>query len=125
MSINKDKYRGKKIYAQVYSELITAARYRGTLTYQEIAMMMDLPMKGNLMGKEIGLILGEISEDEVSHGRPMLSSIAVGVDGKSSEGFFNLAELLGKLKPGEDRKKFWAKEKQAVYDAWKVEIRTE
>jgi hypothetical protein len=34
-----NKYRGKVIYHLVYNELITAARYRGTITYQEIAQI--------------------------------------------------------------------------------------
>jgi hypothetical protein len=34
MSVVKSKYRGSKEYALVYTELITAAKYRGTFTYQ-------------------------------------------------------------------------------------------
>jgi len=40
---DNDKYRGTKLYHLVFNELITAARYRGTVTYQEIAKMMGLP----------------------------------------------------------------------------------
>lgn len=123
MSIVKNKYRGMKFYAKVYSELITAARYRGTVTYQEIAMIMGLPLSGNHMQRETGQILGEISEDEVSNGRPMLSAIAVGVNGLPGDGFFSLAKQLGKLKPDEDEDQYWKNEKQAVYDTWKVELK--
>lgn len=119
-----DRYRGKKEYYLVYSELITAARYRGTITYQEIAKIMGLPMKGSYMGREIGHLLGEISEDEYNSGRPMLSAIAVNVQGYAGPGFFTLARELGKLKEesSEAESKFWEEENHAVYDTWKVII---
>jgi hypothetical protein len=123
MTIYKNKYRGTITYSKVYSELITAAKYRGTVTYQEIAMMMGLPLTGNLMGRETGQILGEISEYEVSNGRPMLSAIAVGVSGHPGDRFFAFAKDLGKMKPEEDKRKFWQKECQAVYEVWKTEIK--
>jgi hypothetical protein len=122
MTIVTSKYRGTKEYALVYHELITAARYRGTVTYQEIARIMGLKLQGGHMARETGLILGEISEDEVSHGRPMLSAIAVGVEGHPGSGFFNLARDLGKLKAEDDIRKFWRKECQAVYEAWKAAV---
>lgn len=124
MSVVKDKYRGTTDYALVYSELITAARYRGTVTYQEIAKMMGLPLTGNYMQKLIGYILGEISEDEVVKGRPMLSSIVVGVKGVPGPGFYNFAKELGRLTDQSDEE-FWNAEKKAVYDTWKVKLREE
>src|SRR5215216_3351161 len=92
-----DKYRGSKEYFLVYSELINAARYRGTVTYQEIAAIMGLPLQGNYMSKETGQILGEISEDEFNRERPMLSAIAVTANGQPGSGFFGLAKTLGEL----------------------------
>jgi len=61
MTIVKSKYRGTKEYALVYCELITAAKYRGTVSYQEIAKMMSIPLSGNYMSSLLGQILGEIS----------------------------------------------------------------
>ena len=81
------QYCGSKEYAFIYTELITAAKYRGTITYQEIAKIIELPMSGSHMGSEVGKILGEISEDEVSNGRPMLSAIAVNVKGVPYQAF--------------------------------------
>jgi len=49
------------------------------------------------MGKEVGHILAEISEDEAQNGRPMLSAIAVNSTGVPSFGFFDLAKRLGAL----------------------------
>ena len=93
-----DKYRGTKEYRLVLTELITAARYRGTVTYQEIAPLMGLPPQGSHMGREIGQLLGEISEDEHVNGRPMLSAFAVSVEGVPGPGFFALARDLGRLR---------------------------
>jgi hypothetical protein len=124
MKTVKDRYRHQKIYHFVYHELVMAARYRGVVTYQELAKLMGLPMSGNYMSMEIGHILGEISDDEVAYGRPMLSALAVGVSGEPGDGFFNLAKELDRLQDDskEARQRFWEQEKQAVYEAWKVEL---
>ena len=122
MNASKSKYRGTKEYALVYCELITAAKYRGTVTYQEIAKMMNLPLTGNHMSAVLGKILGEISEDEVSHERPMLSAIAVGVNGLPGAGFYVLARELGKLKD-QAEEVFWETEKKAVYETWKIRLK--
>lgn len=116
------KYRGTIEYALVYNELITAARYRGTVTYQEIAKLMGIPLVGGYMAKLIGEILGEISMDEVEHGRPMLSVIAVGVKGLPGDGFYKLARELAKLTTQSDEE-FWAAEKKAVYETWKIRLK--
>lgn len=120
MTVVADKYRGKTIYHVVKSELITAARYRGTVTYQQIAQLIGLPIAGSHMGKQVGHILGEISEDEHLQGRPMLSAIAVGVSGKPGEGFYLLARDLGKLEndSADEKRRFWENERTAVYKAW-------
>jgi hypothetical protein len=124
MSICKDKYRGTTHYALVYRELITAASYRGTVTYQEIALIMKLPLTGSHMAREVGQILGEISEDEVNNSRPMLSAVAVSKDGRSSEGFFGLAESLGCLTDRDKAKdiEFWESEKKSVYKTWQRKL---
>jgi hypothetical protein len=48
------QYRGTREYALIFAELITAARYRGTVTYQELAELVGLPLQGNFMGAELG-----------------------------------------------------------------------
>ncbi len=115
----KDRYRGKTVYFHVLAELVRAAQYRGTTTYQDIAVIMGLPTSGNLMGRETGYILGEICEDEVIAGRPMLSSVAVSVNGKPGPGFFTLARDLGLLQSGEDQTDFWKRQRDDAYQAWK------
>ncbi len=42
MTIVDNRYRGKKEYFLVYAEMINAAKYRGTVTYQEVAQIMGL-----------------------------------------------------------------------------------
>lgn len=61
MSIVTDKYRGTGEYFLVFNELVKAAKYRGIVTYQELASLIGLPVVGAYMGSEIGHILGEIS----------------------------------------------------------------
>ncbi|MCH8328426.1 MAG: hypothetical protein IID15_07900 [Candidatus Marinimicrobia bacterium] len=115
---------GKKEYHLIFSELIAAAKYRGTVTYQEIAQILGLPLTGNYMGAEIGHLLGEISEDEVRAARPMLSAIVVNTAGKPGPGFFELARQLGKLDTDERKAelRFFEAERKEVYDQWKVKL---
>jgi hypothetical protein len=124
MTIVKSKYRGTKAYFLAFSELITAARYHGVVNYQRIAHVTGLPERGNAMGKELGQLLGEISEDETCRGRPMLSTLAVSVTtGKPSAHFYDYARALGKLKSEvkEDELAFWERECKALYETWKME----
>ena len=116
------KYRGTKEYHLIHAELMAAAKYRGTVTYQEIAKIIGLPLSGNYMGAEIGYLVGEISEDEVISGRPMLSAIVVSTAGKPGSGFFELARQLGRLdSSGRDAEiSFWEREMKAVYEQWRV-----
>lgn len=39
-------YQGTIVYHLVYAELATAARYRGVTTYQTVAQIMGLPLRG-------------------------------------------------------------------------------
>jgi hypothetical protein len=119
MPIVTDKYRGTAFYRYVYGELLLAARYRGTITYQEIAAIMGLPMTGNHMSNQVGHILGEISEDEHLAGRPLLSAIAVNVRGEATGGFYALARDLGLVESAEPDKKFWERQRQEIYELWR------
>ena len=119
MGVVKSKYRGTTTYFHVLAELVRAAQHRGLTTYQDIAVIMGLPVRGSHMGSETGQILGEISEDEVVAGRPMLSAVAVSVEGKAGPGFFGLARELGRMPGTESETDFWERERQAAYAAWK------
>jgi hypothetical protein len=78
------------------------------------------------MAQETGHILGEISEDELKHERPMLSALVVGTSGLPGPGFFKLARQLGKLQDDskEAERSFWEEEKAAVYSTWQREFKT-
>jgi hypothetical protein len=126
MSLVKDRYRGTPVYHLVFCRLLTAARHRGYVTYQELAKVMALPLKGSHMGRETGWVLGEIADDEHRAGRPLLSAVAVGVSGAPGPGFFKLAHDLGLLK-AKDRDAefaFWSAQKEAIYDLWKEPLET-
>lgn len=119
MKTIKDKYRGTTKYFHVHAELVRAAQYRGLTTYQDVAVIMGLPISGSHMGREVGYVLGEISEDEVGAGRPMLSSVAVDVRCHVGEGFFALARDLGSLRPDMDPLPFLETERERTYQAWR------
>lgn len=117
----QDKYLNTVDFLKVYAALVNAAEHRGLVTYQEIAQIMGLPMSGSHMGREIGNMIGVISESEVQMGRPMLSAIVVGVSGKPGEGFYHWARDLGRLQTDHpaDEERFWEDEKQAIHEMWK------
>src|SRR6266446_2760248 len=122
MTVITDKYRGTGEYFLVFNELVKAARSRGTVTYQELADLIGFPIIGDYMGMELGHLLGEISEDQDHLKRPMLSTVAVKVDGLPGKGFFDLAKKLGKYSGDDDkneRHRFWEAETNRVYDLWK------
>ena len=75
------------------------------------------------MSKLVGGVIGLLSKNELEQGRPILSSIVVGVSGKPGEGFFNWARELGVLSEGEDEETFWREECEKVYEAWKISYR--
>jgi hypothetical protein len=113
-----DKYRGTLAYFRVHDELRRAAEYQGLTTYQDIASLMGLPLTGNLMGREVGQILGEISEDEVVRGRPMLSALAVNTEGKPGAGFLPFAQQLGPARPDEAVESVLDRERKEAYRMW-------
>ncbi len=119
MTVVPDKYRGTGAYRAARQALISAARDRGTVKYIEIVQIAGLPTSGNVMSRELGQVLGEISEDEHLDGRPMLSAAAIGADGAPGGGFFGLARLLGKLDDSPDNEqRFWISELKSVHDHW-------
>jgi hypothetical protein len=113
------RFRGTVAYYQVLMELLRAAQYRGVTTYQEIAWIMGLQSNNGFMNAATGHILGEISEDEVHAGRPLLAAVAVGVGGRPSPAFYGLARDLGRLGYDEDEAQFWRDELASVYEAWR------
>jgi hypothetical protein len=102
-----DRYRGTTEYVLVLAELVRAAQYRGLTTYQDLAVVLGLPTRGEHLVSDIGHLLGEISEDEVARGRPMLSAVVVGSTSRPGSGFFHLARALGRFNGPADQADNW------------------
>ena len=117
------KYRGTKEFLLIYSKLITAASFRGVVSYTNVARILGIDSPGHHMAREVGQVLGEISEDEHRVGRPMLSAVAVSTSGYPGKGFFKLARDLGRLPSTnkKDENDFWINERERVYAIWKEE----
>ena len=115
-----NKYRGSTTYVHVLAELVRAAQYRGVTTYQDLAVIMGLPLTGSHMARETGTVLGEIATDEVKAGRPILTAVVVRVyERRPGDGFYAVAHELGRVASPDEDVEFWQRELQAVYDAWK------
>jgi hypothetical protein len=115
-----DRYRGTSEYVLVLAELVRAAQYRGLTTYQDLAVVLGLPTRGDHLVSDIGHLLGEISEDEVARGRPMLSAVVVGSTGRPGSGFFHLARALGRFDGSAGNEaKFWERELSELYKTWR------
>ncbi len=109
-------------YHVIYGALIDAARYQGTVTYQNLATLVGLPTVGSHMANRLGYLLGAISANEINQGRPMLSAVAVNAQGRVSDGFFVLARQLGLLSDSATRDeelKFLSEHRNVSYDIWK------
>ena len=119
MGVNTKKYCGTVEYVRVLAELVKAAEHSGLTTYQDVALLMGLPLQGSHMGKEVGRMLGEISEEELAAGRPMLSAVCVSAGGVPGPGLYGLAQDLGRLEEGGDEAAFWRNELDAVYKTWR------
>jgi hypothetical protein len=82
-------------------------------------MLIGLPISGNYMGREVGLLCGEISDWMDDQGLPMLSAIVVRGDTQMPrKGFVTLAVSLGRLHNGTSlhvKRRFWERERTAVF----------
>lgn len=84
---------------QVRKVLIEIARKRnGYIHYQELSDRCQLGFHLQEYPQErleIGYILGDISEHEHIHNRPLLSALVITTSGEEGGGFFRLCESLG------------------------------
>jgi hypothetical protein len=122
MPVVPNTFRGSRQYGLAYSALIAAAHSGGLLTYEGIARLTGLPVRGAAMANRVGRLIGEISEDEVNCKRPMLSALVVEQNtGLAGKGFFKLAADLNQFngKSEAQQKDFLAKEKRKLFELWR------
>lgn len=107
------------MHRAIYEECKRVARNRTVLTYSDVAPLAGLDMSNPDDRGEIGEILGDISSFEHDEGRPLLSAVVIEATSKiPGHGFFTLAQAVGLMKPSDDKKAYYWKELQRVYDAW-------
>lgn len=125
MPTMEGKYRGTREYFLVHRELVNAAQYRGTVTYTEVARILGISQAGHHMARQVGEVLGEISEDELRCGRPMLSALAVGATGEISDGFYQWAVTLGALQDAsqQGKERFLSSTRKDLYETWREDWR--
>ena len=106
---------------RLYNRLKEVATAQKIVYYNEIAPLVNLDMSLQCDRTEIGRLLGEISEHEHAHGRPLLSVVVISQEGnKPGEGFFTLARQLG-LYAGPDEDTYSNAEIRRVWAAWEPE----
>ncbi len=88
--------------------------------YKPLAEKFGLPFNNSYERDQLYHILGNISEYEYEHKRPMLSVIVVNDEYKPGKGFFTLARRLGV--PGVvDEDGFALDERKRLFDYWKFQ----
>jgi len=103
----------------IYKKLIEVAQKQSTITYSKIAPLAGLDMGQPPDRKTLGDLLCEISAYEHENKRPLLSAVVIRDVGKRpGSGFFKFAKSIGQF-DGRDELSFFAKELQAVHQAWK------
>ena len=107
-------FRGTRLYAWVRDELVRTAQYGATTRYQAVAGIMGLTPRH----RDVGRILDEISRNEASEGRPMLSAVVVNADGRPGVGFYRLASEIGRAASPDPDPAFWNEEREALYAEW-------
>ena len=107
-------FRGTAMYAWVRDELIRTAQYGTTTRYQAVADIMGLTPRH----RDVGRILDEISRNEASEGRPMLSAVVVNAGGSPGVGFYRLASEIGRAASPDPDPAFWKEEREALYAEW-------
>ena len=104
-------------YKAVLDRLIEVARNKERTTYGELAEIAGLP------ARSVGRLLDEIVTGEVSAERPMLSAVVGDAEGRTGDGFFNLAADLGRTASSERSEAFLTAERERVYRYWGQRVR--
>lgn len=101
----------------VYLRLVGAARAGEFVHYAELAKVLGIDIETAHFGVHVGKVLGQISEDEIAAGRPMLSAIVVSRDTMlPGHGFFRLGHELKQVLSGEDETTFAIRQIKRVHE---------
>lgn len=108
-----------------HEALLEAARNNTTIAYGDLIQIGEIDPAGKMGSDAISGALGRLLYDIVhaelaqNPKAPMLSAIALPKHGNEpAEGFYVLAEGLGRYQTGEDKMAFWVKELNACYAYW-------
>ena len=108
------------MHQEIYDHLVEIARGQALCTYSDIAPLANVDLTVEADRVQLAGYLAEICHHEDQAGRPMLSAIVIhsGGDNNPGNGFFELAQVMGKFNGTMDRVIFWAREVHAVFSAW-------
>ena len=107
----------EKAKQEIRTVLIDRAKQRSMITYSDLVAFVKA-VNFNAHDHRLFSILGQLSIDEHERSRPLLSVLVVHKNGdmQPGEGFFELAEHLGR--DTSDVLKAWITELQKVYQHW-------
>ena len=106
---------------RIRAALVQVARRQGVLSYTEAGQHCQPPldMHKEEDQRQISLLLGEISDEEARHRRPLLPALVIHKDGSSpGAGFYEAATRAGYFTGGADpvaRLTFFVQELQRVH----------
>lgn len=108
----------KDIAERLGEQLRTVARFGKTITYNDLAALVDLDMDDPVDAKELAGGIRAVSLSEHGAGRPLLSTLVVGLKTRRpGKGFFRLAQHLGRH-DGFDDGTFFTHELRRVHEHW-------
>lgn len=107
----------EKATEEAWRILIRTARAETTIAYSELAEQVQaIPLQSHSAAMDS--ILGDLSEEEDTYGRGMISVVVVHKEGdkRPGKGFFDLAKELGY--DVSDRELLWVQQLKKVHDYW-------
>jgi len=108
---------------KMYKKLIEVAEQDTVITYSRLNSELGLGLNFESPGDRVKMsdMLGEISEHEFEHDRPLLSGVVIEkkVPLFPAHGFFSMAKKLGVQSPKVSDVTFWAQELTRLYNTWR------
>jgi hypothetical protein len=96
-------------HQEIIEMLKGVARGGKVIYYGEVASTAGLNLKGGWGRREVGKMLHQICQDEVSQGHPMLGSVVIRKDSRMpGKGYFQVAKETGLFKGNSDEDNYWS-----------------